>query len=341
MTLVLSRQQLDRLVDSWLQAGTHVAGPVRVGPELILYQPLAASTDLLLDGFIRPANSIKQFIFPQHEKLYGYRLNGNRPELLQADPLVAPQVIVGARPCDAASLPILDHVFHWDYEDQFYIRRRLQTTVITLACRQFDEHCFCTSLGLGPESEQGSDVILFDLGDNRYEVRCLTEKGEALLAGQTEDVPADHGTVTGPPTRVDLDAVQQILAGDFENPVWQTATLRCLGCGACTYHCPTCHCFDIVDERAPDGGHRVRNWDTCQAAMFTMHASGHNPRSTQSQRQRQRIYHKYRIYPDKFGVVACTGCGNCTRNCPVSLGIRNVLGALQDAPAGAPTEAQP
>ena len=40
----------------------------------------------------------------------------------------------------------------------------------------------------------------------------------------------------------------------------------------------------------------------------------------QAQRQRQRIYHKFHIYPEKFGAVLCTGCGNCTRNCPVGPG---------------------
>ena len=62
--------------------------------------------------------------------------------------------------------------------------------------------------------------------------------------------------------------------------------------------------------------------------LFTLHASGHNPRSQQAQRQRQRIYHKFRIYPQKFGTLLCTGCGNCTRNCPVGLGVRPVLAAI-------------
>jgi ferredoxin len=106
--------------------------------------------------------------------------------------------------------------------------------------------------------------------------------------------------------------------------------LRCLGCGACAYTCPTCHCFDIVDEGNAAGGARVKNWDSCQFPMFTMHASGHNPRSTQGQRQRQRIQHKFRIYPEKFGETLCTGCGNCTRNCPVELGVLNTLLSLRE-----------
>ena len=81
----------------------------------------------------------------------------------------------------------------------------------------------------------------------------------------------------------------------------------------------------MVDEGNASAGHRVRNWDACQFAMFTLHASGHNPRNVQSQRQRQRIHHKFQIYPEKFGEVLCTGCGNCTRNCPAGLGVLSVL----------------
>ncbi len=101
---------------------------------------------------------------------------------------------------------------------------------------------------------------------------------------------------------------------------------------ACAHaNCPTCHCFDIVDEGNIKGGYRARNWDSCQYANFTSHASGHNPRASQADRQRQRVYHKFYIYPEKFGEVLCTGCGNCTRNCPAGLGILNVTSEISHA----------
>jgi ferredoxin len=73
------------------------------------------------------------------------------------------------------------------------------------------------------------------------------------------------------------------LASNFDNPVWKTIALRCHGCGACASVCPTCHCFDIVDEHiSVNEGVRRRNWDSCQTGQFTLHASGHNPRQSQS-----------------------------------------------------------
>ena len=101
--------------------------------------------------------------------------------------------------------------------------------------------------------------------------------------------------------------------------------LACVGCGACAYSCPACHCFDMVDEGNGREGVRARNWDACQFAMFTLHASGHNPRASQGARQRQRIYHKFVMYPEKFDEILCTGCGNCARNCPVGLGVLPVV----------------
>jgi ferredoxin len=198
--------------------------------------------------------------------------------------------------------------------------------VISLACAEFDEACFCTSVGSGPADESGSDAMLFDLGDGRFEVRAITEKGRTLFSLSSAE--ADDGTLKRAPQKFDPARVARYLEANFESPLWKDLTLACLGCGACAYTCPTCHCFDIVDEGNAAGGARVKNWDSCQFPLFTLHASGHNPRSVQPQRQRQRLFHKFLIYPQKFNAVLCTGCGNCERNCPVGLGVLKVLQAI-------------
>lgn len=325
MSELLTTTALQRWVEGLLAEGKRVAGPQTVKNDLVQYAWLTSADQLTLDGFVHPANSIKEFVFPRHEPLYGYRFAGKQIELYPLDPPIKEQVVVGARPCDAASLPALDRIFNWDTQDEFYNRRRELTTVVTVACREYDTRCFCTSVGLGPGDTRGSDVLLIPIDDEKYEVRCLTEKGRRVLAGVTTQSSEQGQVIEGPPPRFDLDAVGEFLVNGYENPLWRAAAFRCQGCGACAFTCPTCHCFDIVDEGGPSGGVRSRNWDACQFTMFTMHASGHNPRANQGQRQRQRIFHKFQIYPDKFGELLCTGCGNCTRNCPAGLGVLPIL----------------
>jgi ferredoxin len=329
MTEAISKGALLALVDEWI-GGTGVAvGPRRVKPDLVQYAPLDRSGSLELDGYIHPANSVKQFIFPRHETLYCYKCKGKDVELTDASDEIPRVLVVGARPCDAAALAIVDKVFNWDVKDELYNRRREATTVVTLACREHDSVCFCTSVGLGPAAERGSDALLLGLGDGNYEVRCVTEKGKALFAGRTEASSKTATVPPGPPKKFEPGHVEEFLKENFENPIWKDRPLRCIGCGGCAFTCPTCHCFDIQDERTADGGKRVRNWDGCQFAQFTLHASGHNPRAGTANRQRQRIQHKFRIYPEKFGDVLCTGCGNCVRNCPVRLGVLGVLEAIE------------
>ncbi len=333
MSEVITKTALTALVTAWIAGGKTVSGPTFVKEGLCLYDDIPDAGRLALKGFIRPGDSIKKYFLPRHEELYRYKFTGQETYLENIELTPPERVIVGARPCDAASLPVLDKVFNWDYIDEFYTRRRNATAIVTIACTAWDDQCFCTSVGLGPASEKGSDVLLLPL-ENGYEVRCLTDKGKALFEGKTTPSENTAAAPDGPERKFDTEIIAAFLREGYEHPVWRDIALRCLGCGACAYTCPTCHCFDITDEGNARGGSRVKNWDCCQFNMFTMHASGHNPRSNQAQRQRQRIQHKFRIYPDKFDEILCTGCGNCTRNCPVGLGVLTTMEEIAAHGAG-------
>ena len=328
MSPIISAAALRELIDVWIKSGKQVAAPVSIAGRL-LYQRIDSSGQAVLDSALRPANSIKDFVFPRHERLFGYRIEGRQISLTDPKPEERDQIVIGAKPCDAHALPILDHVFAWGSNDEPYERGRRRTAIVALACTAHDDACFCTSVGSSPADETGADAMLFDLGNGSFELKAITAKGRTLFT-QHAQPPATEPRPSGsaPAPRFDPAKIRAFLATQFESPFWAEGTLACLGCGACAYTCPTCHCFDIVDEGSAAEGARVRNWDSCQFPLFTAHASGHNPRSNQAQRQRQRMYHKFAIYPEKFGAILCTGCGNCARNCPAGLGVLGVLEAI-------------
>ena len=104
-------------------------------------------------------------------------------------------VLFGVRPCDAHSFVLLDKLFDQEkYKDQYYITKRNNTTVITLACAEPPyATCFCTSVDGEPVSAEGADILLTDIG-SEYLAEFITPKGEKLAKyfGETKaDAAAD------------------------------------------------------------------------------------------------------------------------------------------------------
>jgi len=216
------------------------------------------------------------------------------------------------------------------------MKRRENTAIVTFACNEPEPTCFCTSMGIGPWSREGADVFVYDAGDY-YVAEPVTEKGEALLdAVDGEDlaeVPAVTETLKATAEKaikkVDVAKLTAKLGKMFNDPKWDAISERCVGCGICSYICPTCHCFDIQDQVGQECGKRVRNWDSCMFPIFSLHASGHNPRTGGHQRIRQRVMHKFNYFVENFGRIACVGCGRCVQSCPANMDIREIIELLE------------
>jgi len=295
-----------------------------------------SSPDFTLSNTKVPA---KNMFYPQTETLFFYNVG----ETAMGAPAEADEkIIVGVRPCDARALAIVDKLFTWDPVDPYYIARRDKTTLVGFACSEPCTNCFCTSVGGGPASTEGLDALVTDLGDN-YLIQALTEKGEkvckdagdVLVKSDDSDAQAAaklHGDAAQMITRkVESQGVPEGLPKIWENALWKKASDACLGCGICTFLCPTCHCFDIQDEIEGLEGRRCRTWDSCMFKEYTMHTSGHNPRPSRRERTRNRINHKYSYFVEKFGVIACVGCGRCVNLCPVNIDIINILSQVKEA----------
>jgi ferredoxin len=338
----------------WLRAlvkeGKEVLVPVETDGK-VGYEPLASvKDDKVLLEFTNSHRPPKGVVFPQCEVLLVYgtekdkkdaagKVGKGRMKVREVRPEMKETVIFAIRPCDARAVAILDKVFSGTDLDPYYWARREKVILVGLACAEPDINCFCTSVGGSPGGKEGLDVLLTGIGGGLY-AEALTKKGADLMgskafeapgAGVREKAGAAHRTAAEAFARVLKDgtvepkAVAETLTGKYEDPYWDETAKRCIGCGACAFLCPTCHCFDINDEGTKRKGRRVRSWDTCQFPDFTLHTSGHNPRPMKKFRIRQRVYHKFKYMPDNIGVLGCVGCGRCISMCPMNMDIFKVL----------------
>ena len=328
---ILSKDDISKFIDEILKKNK-VFAPIK-NDNTILFKKINKSSDINFD-FYNSEVPPKALIFNQTETLFKFT-PGTKAKIEQVD-MDEKKVIFGIRPCDAKSIAILDHAFKGDYEDPYFLNRRKNTVLIGLSCNEPAINCFCTSFNDTPASSKYVDVLLTDIGD-KYFVEVTSDKGSKLIDDSSKLFkPAKESDLKNK-KEVEKKAVDMISRNQktegivekldkiFENPFWKEVAFKCVGCGTCTYLCPTCHCFDIQDESTLTKGARVRVWDTCMNPEYTLQASGYNPRPTRTNRVRNRIYHKYNYYPKNFDVIACVGCGRCIDLCPVNIDIIDIV----------------
>lgn len=290
---------------------------------------------------LNTVRSAKDFFFPQTENLVDFKMEGKNIEVIDVREESEDFVIFGVRACDARSFTILDKVFLADPVDSYYKNRRDHGTVVTMACTRPSETCFCQTFGIDPTAPEG-DAACFDDGENIF-FKANNEKGQDFIdsiaslleegdTAKLDEVQAKTKTVMEKLPLAKLST--ENFGGDklneyFNSEKWADLSEACLGCGTCTFVCPTCQCYDIKDFNTGHGIKRFRCWDSCMYSDFTKMAHG-NPRLTQVERFRQRFMHKLVYFPaNNNGEFGCVGCGRCLSKCPISMNIVKVMKALE------------
>ncbi|MBQ9940408.1 MAG: 4Fe-4S dicluster domain-containing protein [Clostridia bacterium] len=284
--------------------------------------------------------SAKDFFFPQTEDLVEFKTEGKNIEVIDTRKESEDFAVFGVRACDVKSFDILDRVFLTEPYDSYYATRREHGVIFSLACTRPAETCFCGTFGINP-AEPGADVSMWKT-DSEMFFEANTEKGKEILK-KLESVTqsADASDVDGQKKKTgeimkklplsDLSAEKfgkGMTSKYFDSPKWRELSATCIGCGTCTFVCPTCQCYDIKDFNSGKGVIRYRCWDSCMYSDFTKMAHG-NSRNSQTERFRQRFMHKLVYYPDNNdGMFSCVGCGRCLNKCPISMNIVKVMKTL-------------
>jgi len=305
-----------------------VIGP-KIHDDHYAFESIHAASEIDL-GYSTTLLPPKKALMPQKETLFTFNSGSNE---LEANIVSEPTVLLGVHTCDLHAIALLDRVFERGYPDGHYLSRRKNTTLVSVECLQpCSDQAFCKSMGTLSVPDE-FDLHLTDLG-NDIAIEIGSAEGALLLEGfpavreaRQVDYPRLSRVISDKwprfPYRLDFDVTElpSLVSLSYRSVIWDKLGERCLSCGMCTLVCPTCYCFNTVDEidLALNSGSRTRMWDSCQLDRFALVADGHNFRANRSARLRHRFMHKAKYQSDTFGMVGCVGCGRCAQACLVHI----------------------
>lgn len=361
----LPRPDMDRLIESLRDQDYDVMGP-KISDGAIVYAPVTSMHELPRgfqdvqapgsyrvqsvhgDRFFAWANgpqALKPLVFSPREKLWtSWRTPTGEPHYEAAVDPPRPTAVIGVRACDLAALDLQDRHFLSDrHTDEAYRARRASLFLVAVHCTHSADTCFCASTGDGPEARSGFDLALYEI-ESGFVVTAGSDKGEEILRVLNLEVPdeahwnearAGVSAAAAVQTRqLPSRHLKETLLEHLEDPEWAAVADRCLSCGNCTSVCPTCFCYDEMDEPAGDGmvSEHYRQWGSCFTAGHSR-LHGIVIRAETRERYRQWLVHKLATWHDQYGRSGCVGCGRCITWCPVGIDLTAVVDAI-----GSPAE---
>jgi len=316
----------------------HVIGPVAFR-DTFIFDTLDDPTRLAFD-YTKTILPPKKYLLPVNETLFQFKIDdGSQITTIGDHP---PTVLFGIHTCDLHAVHLVDRFFEQGFQDQPYLRRRAATTIVSIECLQpCSQHSFCKSMGTYSVPD-AFDLHLTDIGEH-FVCEIGSDAGAEIFdhcaasnpIGQHEH-RAYNQTLGEKWSRFphklepDLTNLPSLMALSYENELWQELGERCLSCGTCNLVCPTCYCFNVIDEVDLDlkTGERYRTWDSCQLDGFASVAGGHNFRSKRASRLRHRMMRKGKFQYEALGLVGCVGCGRCVQSCLANISPLDVFNEL-------------
>ncbi len=335
---LLDKSKLSELI-VFLAARQKVVGPIALGHRQFKFAEIHSLAEMTLT---HPPTILppKKYFMPPRETLLQYSLAEGQQ--MQALVEVEELVIFGVHTCDLAGIQCLNVVFADRPRDLHSIVRKNYLTLIGLECNDYcDRHANC-AMFQNHLPKGGYDLFFSSLAAVYY-VDINTRQGEQLLeeSGLFEPVTAEAQKQLQELRKkkkklfknelpIRYQEIPQLFEDTFDSQIWAQIGERCLSCGNCTTVCPSCYCFDMMDEPELDLNHgrRLRVWDSCQLEDFAMVAGGENFRASRGERQRHRFNRKFHYPVERYKRFFCTGCGRCSRTCMAKIDLKETINAL-------------
>jgi len=289
--------------------------------------------------------SLKRIVFPPVEILFHFKENlGIEVEPPKENEKI---LVFGARSCEVEALKLVKRIAEDGFMDAYILKRLSNLDVIALECDSVvDSRCSCLIFGFGPEIKD-NDVVsvigtsiknekfLLRVNDNGKKlIKELISLGLNIQKAGKEDLELRENIITKVKNDIKRNfGRDHTLDANFLNgkenrvkDITKTLAKACLSCRICTFLCPTCHCFDVEDffNELESFGYRLRYWDSCMNPEFSK-TSFMNFRESVESRLLHRTFHKLKYIPERYNTLGCVGCGNCSRYCPIGIGIPEIV----------------